>query len=29
MTSDSADSLEWIALIGQLKRYMKDVPKYH
>lgn len=26
MTSDSADSLEWIALIGQLKRYMKDSP---
>ncbi|WP_459503338.1 MerR family transcriptional regulator [Bacillus sp. C1] len=27
MTSDSSDSLEWIALIGQLKRYMKDGPK--
>ncbi|MDR4324525.1 MerR family transcriptional regulator [Bacillus pseudomycoides] len=27
MTSDSCDSLEWIALIGQLKRYMEDVPK--
>lgn len=27
MTSDNADSLEWIALIGQLKRYMKDGPR--
>ncbi|EOQ04709.1 hypothetical protein KOY_04884 [Bacillus cereus VDM021] len=27
MTSNSSDSLEWIALIGQLKRYMKDGPK--
>ncbi|MCH7322685.1 MerR family transcriptional regulator [Solibacillus sp. MA9] len=27
MTSDSSDSLEWIALIGQLKRYIKDGPK--
>ncbi|PHA80377.1 MerR family transcriptional regulator [Bacillus pseudomycoides] len=27
MTSDSCDSLEWIALIGQLKRYMEDGPK--
>ncbi|MES5896713.1 MerR family transcriptional regulator [Bacillus cereus group sp. RP43] len=27
MTSDNSDSLEWIALIGQLKRYMKDGPK--
>ncbi|PFI23102.1 MerR family transcriptional regulator [Bacillus cereus] len=27
MTSDNPDSLEWIALIGQLKRYMKDGPK--
>ncbi|USL11104.1 MerR family transcriptional regulator [Bacillus bombysepticus] len=27
MTSDSSDSLEWIALIGQLKRYMKEGPK--
>ncbi|EMA6344089.1 MerR family transcriptional regulator [Bacillus cytotoxicus] len=27
MTSENADSLEWIALIGQLKRYMKDGPK--
>ncbi|MGG4264567.1 MerR family transcriptional regulator [Peribacillus simplex] len=27
MSSDSPDSLEWIALIGQLKRYMKDGPK--
>ncbi|EEM13736.1 MULTISPECIES: MerR family transcriptional regulator [Bacillus] len=27
MTSDSCDSLEWIALIGQLKRYMEDSPK--
>ncbi|WP_232697719.1 MerR family transcriptional regulator [Brevibacillus daliensis] len=27
MTSDSPDSLEWIALIGQLKRYMMEGPK--
>ncbi|WP_242145405.1 MULTISPECIES: MerR family transcriptional regulator [unclassified Bacillus cereus group] len=27
MASENADSLEWIALIGQLKRYMKDGPK--
>ncbi|MGW5979987.1 MerR family transcriptional regulator [Bacillus mycoides] len=27
MTSDNPDSLEWIALIGQLKRYMVDGPK--
>lgn len=27
LTSDSSDSLEWIALIGQLKRYIKDGPK--
>ena len=27
MASDCSDSLEWIALIGQLKRYMKDGPK--
>jgi len=27
MTSDRSDSLEWIALIGQLKRYIKDGPK--
>ncbi|MFD6509789.1 MerR family transcriptional regulator [Bacillus sp. NPDC060175] len=27
MTSNNSDSLEWIALIGQLKRYMKDGPK--
>lgn len=27
MTSDNSDSLEWIALIGQLKRYIKDGPK--
>lgn len=27
MSSDCSDSLEWIALIGQLKRYMKDGPK--
>ncbi|CAM4230556.1 MerR family transcriptional regulator [Bacillus luti] len=27
MTSDNPDSLEWIALIGQLKRYMEDGPK--
>ncbi len=27
MTSDDSDSLEWIALIGQLKRYMKEDPK--
>lgn len=27
MTSGHSDSLEWIALIGQLKRYMKDGPR--
>ncbi|EJP83766.1 MerR family transcriptional regulator [Bacillus cereus] len=27
MTSDNPDSLEWIALIGQLKHYMRDGPK--
>lgn len=27
MTSDNSDSLEWIALIGQLKRYMKEGPR--
>ncbi|MGU3371268.1 MerR family transcriptional regulator [Bacillus mycoides] len=27
MTSDNPDSLEWIALIGQLKHYMGDGPK--
>lgn len=27
MTSNNPDSLEWIALIGQLKRYMEDGPK--
>ncbi|MGH0543206.1 MerR family transcriptional regulator [Bacillus cereus] len=27
MASDCSNSLEWIALIGQLKRYMKDGPK--
>ncbi|MBY0598056.1 MerR family transcriptional regulator [Bacillus bingmayongensis] len=27
MTSNNSNSLEWIALIGQLKRYMKDGPK--
>jgi DNA-binding transcriptional MerR regulator len=27
MASDCSDSLEWIALIGQLKRYMNDGPK--
>ncbi|EJV73677.1 MerR family transcriptional regulator [Bacillus cereus] len=27
MTSDNPESLEWIALIGQLKHYMRDGPK--
>ncbi|KKO51912.1 MerR family transcriptional regulator [Paenibacillus sp. DMB20] len=27
MNSDDPDSLEWIALLGQLKRHMKDGPK--
>ncbi|MED1403975.1 MerR family transcriptional regulator [Bacillus mycoides] len=27
MTSDNPQSLEWIALIGQLKHYMRDGPK--
>ncbi|QWI63733.1 MerR family transcriptional regulator (plasmid) [Bacillus mycoides] len=27
MTSDNPESLEWIALLGQLKHYMRDGPK--
>ncbi|MGE8205366.1 MerR family transcriptional regulator [Heyndrickxia sp. NPDC080065] len=29
MTSENSNSLEWIGLIGQLKRFMKDGPESH